>query len=144
MRSATFGVERTTHRDLTAVMLIVLTFGFTACLTACGTSDAPERTAPAVAKDAKLHPVITRARPGGDGTGVATDLKGPDGQPLRAPCSSCHATKKPTTIVDASELKEVHKGLKVAHGKLACGACHNAPDYDDLRLADGSAASSSA
>jgi hypothetical protein len=37
-----------------------------------------------------------------------------------------------------SDLKQFHQNMPLAHGQLACYACHNADDSDTLRLADGS------
>lgn len=35
-------------------------------------------------------------------------------------------------------MNEFHGSLKIAHGKISCLSCHNADDYDALKLADGS------
>lgn len=55
-------------------------------------------------------------------------------------CSTCHATTTPNTqLTNSADLKEFHQNLKFSHGGLSCLSCHNASDYDSLKLADGKA-----
>lgn len=85
-----------------------------------------------------LHPVFIR-KPVGIPQ-VATGLTNFHGAPVMASCVSCHATTTPNReIRAAADLKKFHQGLKYAHGELTCLSCHNADNYDTLRLADGRA-----
>ncbi|HXG48895.1 MAG TPA: hypothetical protein VNO52_14830, partial [Methylomirabilota bacterium] len=85
--------------------------------------------------NATLHPVVIR-RPAGTPK-VATGLTNYHGQPAMASCSACHATTRPNIDTRAAaELDQFHQGLKYAHGNLTCLSCHNAKNYDTLRLAD--------
>ncbi len=112
----------------------------------CGV-DQPERLQPALAKDAPRQPTTLLPRSPVPGVGVLTDRVDHAGNPVRARCSSCHATRSANDPArdDASELKDFHNGLTLRHGTLRCGQCHGspgpygAPDYDTLRLADGRA-----
>lgn len=68
---------------------------------------------------------------------VATGMTNFHGQAVMASCSSCHSTTKPNLQTRRSEdLDQFHQGLRYAHGNLSCLSCHNATDYDTLRLAD--------
>ncbi|MHC5113017.1 MAG: cytochrome c3 family protein [Planctomycetota bacterium] len=70
---------------------------------------------------------------------VHLDVPGPDGE-LTASCSTCHATREPdATNAVTDDLNDFHDGLVVEHGTITCVACHNGDDYDQLRLADGTA-----
>lgn len=82
-----------------------------------------------------VHAVILKAHDGP--RKIATGLTNIHGQPVNASCSSCHATTKPNIETRSSaELDQFHQGLKYVHGKLTCLSCHNANNYDTLRLAD--------
>ncbi len=53
-------------------------------------------------------------------------------------CGYCHTTTKPNVDTHrAEDLDQFHQGLKYQHGNLTCLSCHNANDYEALRLADG-------
>jgi len=107
-----------------------------AALKTAGAEGAGVRSA-AVARstNAILHPVIIK-RPAGTPK-VATGLTNFHGQPVMALCSSCHATTTPNIDTRASaELDQFHQGLNYVHGNLSCLSCHNAKNYDTLRLAD--------
>ncbi len=73
--------------------------------------------------------------------GVETGLKDYHGNPAAANCGSCHSTRPAdTSLRDPASLKQIHQGLTMKHGDLACVACHNPGDgYQSLRLADGRA-----
>lgn len=109
--------------------------------------DQPERLQDALPADAARHPVQLRPREPVGGVGVLTDRKDHAGKPVRARCSSCHATRaeNDTARHDSGTLEDFHGGLQLRHGTLQCGQCHGAPgpygapDYDTLRLADGRA-----
>ncbi|WP_144998434.1 cytochrome c3 family protein [Polystyrenella longa] len=61
-----------------------------------------------------------------------------NGNPVTATCGTCHTKRKPNPETkSASELKEFHGNLKMAHGNLNCLSCHNAENYDSLKLANG-------
>lgn len=83
-----------------------------------------------------LFPVIIN-QPQGTRT-VATSVTNFHGQPVMVSCSSCHTTTKPNLENRHSQdLDEFHQGLQINHGNLSCLSCHNASDYETLRLADG-------
>lgn len=85
-----------------------------------------------------LHPVIIQ-KPAG-APKVATGLTNFHGERVMASCASCHATTTPNREIRAtSDLKKFHQGLNYAHGELSCLSCHNADNYETLRLADGRA-----
>lgn len=84
---------------------------------------------------APLHPVVIKQPAGAPK--VATGLTNFHGEPVMASCASCHATTAPNReIRAAADLKKFHQGLKYAHGELSCLSCHNADNYETLRLAD--------
>lgn len=63
----------------------------------------------------------------------------PHGNAVTVSCSTCHATRDPNfDNKTAATLNEFHGTLKLAHGNISCLSCHNANDYDSLKLADGS------
>lgn len=85
---------------------------------------------------APLHPV-TIQRPAGPPR-VHTGATNYHGQAVTVACGTCHATSPPNARTRSSaELDQFHQGLKYAHGELTCLSCHNATNYDTLRLADG-------
>lgn len=97
------------------------------------TTTTPEPTA-----NTPSHPVIIK-KPAGTPK-VATGLTNFHGEPVMAACASCHTTTTPNREIRAgSDLKKFHQGLKYAHGELSCLSCHNADNYQTLRLADGRA-----
>lgn len=60
------------------------------------------------------------------------------GQPVLVECSICHGTRTPNfNNRYATDLKDFHKGVQVAHGTVTCLSCHHPDDYQSLRLADG-------
>lgn len=62
------------------------------------------------------------------------------GEPLTASCTTCHNTREPDASHGAGNLpKAFHQGLTFNHDHLSCLACHDAKNYDQLHLADGSA-----
>jgi hypothetical protein len=53
-------------------------------------------------------------------------------------CSTCHTLRAGEELVRSpEELGRFHQGLRFLHGNLTCQACHNAGNYDTLRLSDG-------
>lgn len=88
-----------------------------------------------IRSNAAVHAVTFKPHEGPRkiGTGI-TNLQG---KPVMASCSSCHATTRPNMEIRTSgELDQFHQGLKYLHGNLTCLSCHNATNYDTLRLAD--------
>ncbi|MFG0331313.1 MAG: hypothetical protein ACF8PN_15610 [Phycisphaerales bacterium] len=83
-----------------------------------------------------VHPVTINAPDGPPRLNLAA--KDEQGRPMSIACSTCHTIKAsdPTNATKA-DLDEFHQGLTIAHGGLSCLSCHNADDYDTLRLADG-------
>jgi hypothetical protein len=60
------------------------------------------------------------------------------GRPVTVSCASCHANMEPNFTTRSSEqLEEFHLGLHFDHGNMTCLTCHNANNYNTLRLADG-------
>jgi len=85
--------------------------------------------------NAPVHAVIFKAHEGP--RKIATGLTNFHGQLVTASCSSCHATTKANINTrSGAELDQFHQGLKYVHGNLTCLSCHNANNYDTLRLAD--------
>ncbi len=114
----------------TAALALVATAGCN------GAGDGPPMQKPS-AKGAPLHPVTYRPRLSGPGSGLQTDLKDHHGKPVKAPCRSCHDGKLPARKRNTgTSLKAFHVGLTMQHGRLSCLTCHNADNYDTLRLAD--------
>lgn len=69
---------------------------------------------------------------------VDTGRTDAQGRPITVSCGSCHATSAPRRDTRSSvELDEFHQGLVYQHGNLTCLSCHDATNYDQLRLADG-------
>ena len=100
--------------------------------------DDPDRPAYRPASGDEAHPVIVR-QPDGPPT-VATDLVDYQGNPVSVSCSSCHSVLEPNRETrSAEQLEDFHQGLTYDHGGLSCHSCHNRDDYDQLRLADGTA-----
>ena len=84
----------------------------------------------------QLHPVQVRQPAGAPR--VFTGQTNFHGQPVSVSCSTCHTTTRPNVQLRTSaELDEFHQQLKFNHGQLSCLSCHNAGDYDTLRMADG-------
>lgn len=70
---------------------------------------------------------------------VDTGVVDAHGNPVTVACSTCHSIRPPNfqnKVV--ADLDEFHGSLAFAHGNLSCLSCHNADDYDSLKLADGS------
>ncbi len=60
------------------------------------------------------------------------------GQPITVACGACHATSAPRPDTRlGTDLDEFHQGLQYQHGSLTCLSCHDASNYDQLRMADG-------
>ena len=100
-------------------------------------SDAPPT--PAASSPAPVrprHPVSIRQPI--DPPRVDTGKVDPQGRSITVSCGSCHATSTPRTDTrNAADLDEFHQGLQYQHGNLTCLSCHDAGNYDRLRLADG-------
>ncbi len=85
-----------------------------------------------------LHPTVVH-KPAGPPR-VATGQKDFLGKPVTVACATCHTTREPDLGTRAAaDLDTFHQGLVYAHGDQSCLSCHNAKDYDTLRLADGRA-----
>jgi len=102
---------------------------------ACADADAPTPAAPYV--PAPSHPVTFSATP--EAPRVLTDRVDAMGRPVTVGCATCHslADLGHPERRSGEPLEAFHQGLEVAHGDLSCQACHAAPDYATLRLADG-------
>ncbi len=80
-----------------------------------------------------LHPV-TINRPAGP---PVARVQTADAEVALA-CSTCHDVREPDfTNATTTDLDLFHVGLEFVHGDLSCLSCHNAEDYDALRLANG-------
>lgn len=91
--------------------------------------------APGLAKP-PLHPTTIHIRK--DFGQLDTGKRGVKGEPILASCASCHAEHlKAPYAKTVADLTEFHVGKAFAHGKLACGACHDLQDRERLHLADG-------
>lgn len=75
------------------------------------------------------HPVVVRAGRPAPRVAVGDET---------VACGTCHATRPANAGNRATaDLDLFHQGLQVAHGSNSCLSCHDARDYDRLRLADG-------
>lgn len=88
--------------------------------------------------------------PASEGFRFATTIRRPDGPPRieleqadpqgrvgSIACSTCHSVREPNfENRTPADLDQFHQNMPMAHGKLACYACHNPDDADALRLAD--------
>ena len=84
----------------------------------------------------EVHPVTVRT-PGGVAL-VDSGKTDAHGQPVMVACATCHDTRKPNPNTnDGAALSQFHKGLNFNHGTQTCLTCHNAGDYNRLKLADG-------
>ncbi|MBS0657059.1 MAG: hypothetical protein JSR82_02285 [Verrucomicrobia bacterium] len=123
---------------LTAVLTVLLAAGWIGLrLTAAPARvDVPSPVQPARATESPRF--STTLRPGPATPRVRTGTADAQG-PITVACSTCHQTTKPNPeLRSAAELKQFHRGLEYRHGSLTCLSCHQASNYDALRLADGS------
>lgn len=101
-----------------------------------GATPAPLASASSSAAGTNVSFAVVIRRPAGAprvGTG-ATNLRG---EAVTVACGSCHTTTAPNLETrSAGQLRQFHLGLKYDHGNLTCLSCHNARDYDTLRMAD--------
>lgn len=101
--------------------------------------DAVERRLVGASQPAASQFATTIRRPAGAPTIVLKEVD-PQGRPSRVACSTCHGVRQPDHANrTAADLDEFHQDLQLAHGGLACYACHNPRDADTLRLADSTA-----
>ena len=83
----------------------------------------------------QLHPVVINRHPAPRVQSGAVDHAG---KPTTIACGTCHAVRPPDPANRlAADLDQFHQGLQIAHGSNTCLACHDAGDYDSLKLADG-------
>jgi len=69
---------------------------------------------------------------------VATDRVDALGRPVTVGCATCHSLGLGDgTRTMGATLTQFHQALVTRHGTLACRSCHEAPDYANLHLADG-------
>lgn len=70
---------------------------------------------------------------------IATGQVGPDGEPLRAACVTCHSIPgvAPELELRAEDVGPPHEGIDFQHGPNGCAHCHDPDDRLSLRLADG-------
>lgn len=84
----------------------------------------------------ELHPVTIRTPD--CSPWIDSGRRDEHGNPVMVSCATCHDTREPDARkFSAEELTEFHRGLDYHHGSLTCLSCHNADDYNTLRLADG-------
>lgn len=84
----------------------------------------------------ETHPVTIQGAP--TTPTVLADLSQSGRAPTEVACTTCHSTRTPQLAQrDSVQLDEFHQGLQKQHGTLSCLSCHNADNYDTLRLADG-------
>jgi hypothetical protein len=99
-------------------------------------SSVPSRADAAVDNGRTNHPVHIRMPI--DTPRVFTGETNLQGTRVTVACSTCHATTKPNPATHTGdELDEFHQGLQFMHGDVSCLSCHNAGNYDELRLANG-------
>lgn len=104
-----------------------------------GVIEAEAGVVAAVAPAAGVVAELPSHRPAGHAPRVATGLLDHQGREAGVACMTCHATREPDHEHGLGGLvpDEFHQGLKYAHAGMSCVSCHNADDYDALRLADG-------
>jgi len=120
-----------------ALTLIALASGFVAVVAvtlqpAPSSSPPPPKISPASPRHrvAIRQPIQTPR--------VETGKVDAQGHSITVSCGSCHATSSPRPDTrQSAELDEFHQGLHYQHGSLSCLSCHDAANYDQLRLADG-------
>lgn len=114
---------------LTSAALLPLALG-------CNRADDPRFTRSAPRPEGA--PKLTHIREPDKLTSIESGQLDPLGQPIRVACESCHSQKKSETLpASSAELKEFHQTLRVEHGTLTCGQCHQPGKATSLRLADG-------
>ena len=94
-------------------------------------------TATRVQPDRKRVPAH---RPAATGPAVNAGVETYHGIPATVSCATCHSTlpQNRATGQAGALPTEFHAGLKYQHGAQSCLNCHNADNYDTLRLANGS------
>lgn len=101
--------------------------------------DLPNQSAPARATFATVSRSVPPHRTDSAQPAVDAGALTYHGMPVTVSCGTCHATV-PTNrehgLADVLPTK-FHAGLQYQHGGLSCVSCHNADNYDTLRLADG-------
>jgi hypothetical protein len=81
------------------------------------------------------HPVVVDRHPAPRVLSGATDRAG---QPATIACGTCHAVRPPDPENrSGADLDQFHQGLNIVHGTNTCLSCHDAGNYDGLKLADG-------
>jgi hypothetical protein len=69
---------------------------------------------------------------------IDTGLTDLHGNKITVACSTCHTTRKSNSENRSiADMNEFHTELKFSHGTVSCLSCHDATDYDSLKLADG-------
>jgi hypothetical protein len=82
-----------------------------------------------------LHPTVISRHPAPRVLSGASDHAG---RPATIACSTCHALRTPNPANRATvDLDQFHQGLQIQHGMNSCLSCHDADNYDNLKLADG-------
>jgi len=83
---------------------------------------------------------VTVARPAASPR-IVTDRVDSLGRPVTAGCPTCHSLgdlgdPERRASRGAPPTQLFHQGLTVSHADIACRSCHQAPNYETLRLAD--------
>jgi len=87
-------------------------------------------------EDSELHPVLI-SQPDPNPT-VEVGLWEEWMPPNQMACRICHqVTAEEETPAWASELRNFHTDVRVDHGELTCGACHDSDDQAELALPGG-------
>jgi len=127
------------HRRQVVQFLVVATFAVLAALSWSLFADertrpAPVTKAPGAKRVAKfLVTIRTPSTPM-----VDSGLKDFHAKPVMIRCATCHDGRAANVERTRGEdLKQFHQGMQTAHGNLTCLSCHDAKNYDALRLADG-------
>lgn len=115
---------------------IALVVGAAVLMPLLGRGEAGRKGVATVAENGEVHPVVIR-EPRGDSM-IDSGKKDANGRPVMVSCATCHDTRVPDAKAnDGAKLDEFHVGLRYKHGALACLSCHNAGDYNSLKLASG-------
>jgi hypothetical protein len=109
-------------------------------LAACGGNEAVEAPAAAAGR-VEAGETQDRVNASSALTGIHSGITGADGQVAVIACATCHALREEPHALptSADALGPPHGGLRFEHGQVSCASCHHPDNYDQVRLADGTA-----
>jgi hypothetical protein len=101
----------------------------------------PSQVTPVGARVQPARKNVPAHRPAATGPAVNAGVETYHGIPATVSCATCHSTIPENRATGQNQTLPAafHAGLKYQHGSQSCLNCHNADNYDTLRLANGSA-----